>query len=155
MFGRENLLHAVRILAACALAWGGSLMIGLAEGYWALITAVVVTQPALGDTLALARDRVVGTLIGALVGLGVLEAAVFAPLQILFWVALAPLALLTAIRPNLRLCCITLAIVVLPPLGGAPLVRPLQRIAEIVLGTLASVAVAAALPKRPPARRPG
>ncbi|MGD0721422.1 MAG: FUSC family protein [Roseiarcus sp.] len=152
MFGRENLLHAVRILAACALAYGGSLLIGLAEGYWALITAVVVTQPALGDTLALARDRLVGTLIGAVVGLGILEAAPFAPSPVLFWIGLAPLALLTAIRPNLRLCCITLAIVVLLPPSGAPYVRPLQRIAEILLGTLASVAVTAALPKRPAPR---
>jgi uncharacterized membrane protein YccC len=148
MFGSENLRQAVRIVAACVLSYGGSLLIGLQEGYWALITAVVVTQPALGDTLALGRDRVIGTLIGALVGLGILEAAAFAPSQLLFWIGLAPLALLTAIWPNLRLSCITLAIVVLLPASGAPFVRPFQRVVEILLGTLASVAVSAALPKR-------
>ena len=69
------LWQAVRIMAACGLAYGGSKLLGVPEGYWALITSIVVTQPVLDETLAAGRDRVLGTLIGAAVGLGVSEAA--------------------------------------------------------------------------------
>ena len=141
--------QAIRIVIACALAYGGSLLIGLQEGYWALISAVVVTQPALGSTLSAGRDRVIGTIIGALAGLAVLWGAQFGiPSFPLFWVALLPLAILTAVKPNLRLCCITLAIVVLVPSTGTPFIRPLQRILEILIGTVASIIVTAALPRR-------
>jgi uncharacterized membrane protein YccC len=149
MFKRAHFWQAVRILAACAISYAGAKLIGLPEPYWALVTAVVVTQPVFGDTLSAGRDRVIGTLIGALVGLGVIEAATTGfSIFILFWIALVPLAILTAVKPNLRLCCITLIIVVLVPSAGAPFARPLERIVEILLGTLASVAVSAAIPTR-------
>lgn len=140
----EYLWQAVRILVACAMSYGGSRLIGLEEGYWALVTAVVVTQPALGSTLSAGRDRVIGTLIGALAGLGVLASAELGISSFtLFWIALIPLSVLTAVKPNLRLCCITLVIVVLVPSTGTPFVRPLERVLEILIGTLASIIVTA------------
>ncbi len=146
MFNAAHLWQTLRILAACAIAYGASWLIGLHEGYWALVTAVVVTQPGLGETLAAGRDRVIGTLIGASAGLAVIAAAQLGGSTVpLFWVALAPLAVLAAAMPNLRLCCITLVIVVLAPSSGPPFERPLQRIAEILLGTFASVLVSAAI----------
>jgi uncharacterized membrane protein YccC len=150
MLRSEYLWQAVRILAACAVSYGASRLIGLQEGYWALVTAVVVTQPALDSTLAAGRDRVLGTVIGALAGLAVLGGGElgFSSL-VLFWIALLPLAILTAIKPNLRLCCITLVIVVLvPSTAGTRFVRPLQRVLEILIGTLASIAITAAFPKQ-------
>lgn len=148
MLKSKYLWQTVRILVACAISYGGSKLIGLQEGYWALVTAVVVTQPALGSTLSAGRDRVVGTLIGALVGLGVLASAELgiSPFA-MFWIALIPLSILTVVKPNLRLCCITLVIVVLVPSTGTPFVRPLERVLEILIGTLASIVVAAAFPR--------
>ena len=144
----EYLLQAARILIACAISYGGSRLVGLNEGYWALITAVVVTQPALGSTLSAGRDRVFATVIGALAGLGVLGATELGlSLYVLFWIALIPLSILTAIKPNLRMCCITLAIVVLVPSTGTPFVRAFERILEILIGTLASIIVTATIPK--------
>jgi uncharacterized membrane protein YccC len=146
MFKRTYVAQSVRILAACAIAYGASQWIGLKESYWALITAVVVTQPALSDTLPAGKDRVIGTLIGAIAGLGVIGAAYLGySSSILFWIALIPLAILTAMRANLRLSCVTLAVVVLVPSTGAPFVRPLDRVFAILLGTLASVVVSAAI----------
>jgi uncharacterized membrane protein YccC len=131
-------------MAACALSECLSSLCGLKEGYWALITAVVVTQPALGDTLAASRNRVLGTLIGAAVGCLVIEAARHGfSTFVLFWCALAPLALLTAAHQNLRLSCITLIVVVLIPGAGDPFVRPLDRVYGILLGTLASIVATA------------
>lgn len=150
MVERVFLWQAVRIIAACALAYIGSKFIGLREDYWALVTAVVVTQPALSDTLSAGRDRVLGTLIGAVAGLGVIEASEFGFSSFaLFWIALIPLSVLTGVKPNLRLCCVTLVIVVLVPATGSPFARPLERIVEILLGTLASIIVSAATPTRP------
>ena len=40
--GRDQFKQAGRLLAACALAGGGAWLAGLPEGYWAVITAVVV-----------------------------------------------------------------------------------------------------------------
>jgi uncharacterized membrane protein YccC len=139
-----------RLIAACALAYGACTVIGLREIYWALVTAVVVTQPAWGDTLNASRDRVLGTLIGAFAGLAVIYARERGgPPLVLFWIALVPLTILTAIKPNLRLSCITLIIIVLVPTTGSPYALPFERIVGILLGTLASIVVAAATSARP------
>lgn len=154
LLGSANLVQAARILAACALSYGASKLIGLPEGYWALITVVVVTQPFLKETLAASRFRIVGTLIGAVAGLAVI-AGVRAglSLQPLFWGALIPLALLTAAWPSLRVSCITLVILSLIPLPGPPIIRALDRVLEILLGVLASIAVLAVLPNKGNAAR--
>jgi uncharacterized membrane protein YccC len=142
----DHFWQMVRIIGACAFAYGGASLIGLPEIYWSLITAVVVTQPDLTNTLAAGRDRVVATLAGAALGLVVLEASARgAPRLLLFWVALAPLAMLTAIKPNLRLSCATLIVVVLVPSTGEALARPLDRVVEILVGVAASVIAAAAI----------
>jgi uncharacterized membrane protein YccC len=143
--------QTIRLLAACALSYGLAKLFALQEEYWALITTVVVTQPALEDTLVASRNRVLGTLIGAAVGFGVLEAVQHGASSFaMFWVALVPLAVLTAFRPSLRLSCITLIVVVLIPSSGGPFVRPLDRVFGILLGCLASIAVAVLIKQQPP-----
>jgi len=142
--------QTLRLMAACALSYGLSYLLGLQESYWALITAVVVTQPQLDDTLAASQNRVLGTLIGAAAGFAVLEAATHGASSFaLFWCALLPLAVLTAFRQSLRLSCITLIVVVLIPSHDGPFARPFERVWGILLGTLASVAVSAVLRTRP------
>lgn len=137
-------LQTIRLLAACGISHGLCSWVGLKESYWALITAIVVTQPALDDTLVASRNRVIGTLIGAAAGFVVLEAAQrgFSAF-ILFWCALVPLAAMTAVRQSLRLSCITLIVVVLIPAAGPPFARPLDRVYGILLGAAASIVVAA------------
>ncbi len=149
-FDPARFLHAARILVSCALAYMASKLVALREEYWAVITAVVVTQPVLGDTLSACRFRVLGTVIGAVAGLAVIATGELgASTFVLFWVALVPLSILTAYRPNLRLCCITLVIVVLVPATGSVFVRPFERVIEILVGCLASIVVTAATPSRP------
>ena len=146
-FGRAQAWQTVRILGACALAFAASALIGLPERFWSMITAVVVTQPALDSTLSAGRDRIAGTLIGAAAAACVILAARHgAPSHVLFWVALVPLAVLTAVWPNLRLCCVTLIVAVLVPGSGNSFSRPLDRVVEIVLGVLAAVLVSELVP---------
>ena len=54
--------------------------------------------------------------------------------------ALVPLAVLTAMKPHLRLSGVTLVVMVLIP-GEANWHRPLDRVLEILIGTAASIAV--------------
>ena len=91
----------------------------------------------------------IATLIGAATGLGVLQAARSGMHSLpLFWAAMIPLSILGAVRPNLRLSLTTLVILVLVPSTGPVLSRPLDRILEILLGTLVAIAVIAATPIR-------
>ncbi len=142
----EHLWQLFRLIGACALAYGSAALIGLPELYWSLITAIVVTQPEFSGTLTASRDRIVATLIGAAFGFLVLEAAAHgAPKLPSFAAALAALLLLTAIKPNLRMSGVTLIVVVLVPSASEPFVRPFDRVVEILLGTIASLIVSAAL----------
>ena len=139
-----TLWQSVRLFGACVIAYVAPLAVGLSEGYWAVITAVVVTQPMLSDTLSAGRDRIFGTLIGAVAGFLVLEAADHGwPTMPLFWMALAALTLLIAMRPYLRLCAVTLVVVVLVPGTGKAFIRPVDRVLEILLGTVAAIVLAA------------
>lgn len=152
---RSYLWQTLRLFGACALAYLCGVVIGLPEKYWALITAIVVTQPVLGDTLAAGRERILGTLIGAAAGFLVLELAEHhLPLLPLFWIALLALSLLIAMRPYLRLSAATLVVVVLVPGSGVPYIRPFDRVVEILLGTLASIIVAALIRPRDGAHLP-
>ena len=147
MFRLAYFRQTVRVLAACAVSYAVSRLIGLHEDYWALVASIVVTQPALSDTLSAGRDRVLGTLVGALAGLGVIGIAELGfPSFALFWIALIPLSVLTAVKPNLRLSCVTLVIVVVVPSVGPVFARPIERIVEILVGTVVAIVVSAAIP---------
>jgi uncharacterized membrane protein YccC len=147
LFQPAYLWQAARIFAACAISYGVSTLIGLEEAYWAPISAIFVAQPELEATFVAARDRVIATLIGAVAGLGVLQAARSGLHALpLFWGAMIPLSILSAVRPNLRLSCTTLVILVLVPSTGPVFSRPLDRVLEILLGTLVAIAVTAATP---------
>jgi uncharacterized membrane protein YccC len=144
--------QTTRLLAACAGAFALAAAAGLTERYWAIITAVVVTQPVWADTVTASRNRVLGTLLGAVVGFLVLEAVQFGlPVKPLFWLAFVGLAAVTAAYQNMRLCCITLVVIVLIPVAGPPFLRPVDRVFGILLGVAASLAAAALI--RPAALR--
>ena len=134
--------QAIRLLSACALAYGTAAWLGLPEAYWSMITAVVVIQSDLGHTIAAGRDRVVATLLGAVFGLALIALRQHGlPTLPLFVAGLVPLACITAIWPAMRLSCTTLVVVFLIPAGGDPYARPLFRVLDILIGALACLAV--------------
>ena len=141
-FGPAQLGHALRMLAACALAYIVSWLFGLPEVYWSLVTVVIVTHPDLPSTVTAGRDRIIGTLIGAAVGaLAILGREHGLPTLPLYVVGLVPLVLLTAAWQSLRLSCITFTIVFLAPAGGPSFALPMLRVIEIVIGTLAALLI--------------
>lgn len=141
-FGRERRHQAFRLLSACALAGGCAAVMGLPEGYWAVITAIVVMQPELSKTLSAGRDRVVATLVGAAFGMALVALREQGlPTLPLFVAGLIPLAMLTAVVPTLRLACTTLVVVFLIPAEGDVYLRPLFRVADILVGAFSCLVI--------------
>ncbi len=137
-----ELRQAVRTLVSVFLSDVVAHALHLREPYWALITAVIVTQARISSTLEAGRDQIIGTLVGAVAGAaaialwlaGLPKAPVFAGL-------LVPLALLAAFKPNLRLAGVTLVVVFLFPAQGGAFNRPVDRVLAILVGAVVSLAV--------------
>jgi uncharacterized membrane protein YccC len=126
--------------------------LGLPQGYWAVITTVIVMQANLGGSIRAAWARLAGTAIGA--ASGALAASLGGPA----WVALAlavfvTLAVCTGIarlRDSSRVAGITAVIVILAGHPGtSPFAVGLDRFFEIAIGIVTALAVSAAvLPSR-------
>ena len=143
---RARLLLALRMLIAAILAYGLSIALGLPQGYWAVLTTIIVIQASIGGSLKAALDRLVGSICGALVGAVIallLPSHTPLALGIALVIAIAPLAVLTAFYPTYRIAPVT-AIIVLMSTGAAtlgPLGYAFDRVAEITLGSVIGVAV--------------
>ncbi|MBF9234958.1 FUSC family protein [Microvirga alba] len=144
---RAELRLALRVTIAGAVAFILAHAFSLTQGYWAVITAVIVMQASVGGSLKAAIDRFLGTFAGALYGAAV---AAFIPhgsvvqLGGAVVAALAPLAFLAAVRTSFRVAPITALIVLLgtsvQTLG--PLASAIERVFEITLGNVVGVTVA-------------
>lgn len=137
---------ALRVTIAGTLAYAVTKIFDLPQGYWAVITAVVVMQASVGGSLKAAIERFSGTLAGAVYG-GLVAAFVphSSPLSLgaAIVTALFPLALLAAVKPAFRVAPITSLIMLLPPTGQAigPLASAFDRVLEITLGNIVGVVV--------------
>ena len=136
------LRQAARTLISMFLSGGVAVMCGLNEAGWALITAAIVTSNSVTGTWTAGRDQIVGTLIGAGAGTAAIGLTLLGyPKMPVFVLMLAPLALLAAARPTLRLTCVTLVVVFLFPSPGGPFERPFDRVVAILIGAGVSLAV--------------
>jgi uncharacterized membrane protein YccC len=141
-----ELRHALRVVTAVVAAFVVVKLLGLPQGWWAVITALLVVQTSVGGSLKAALDRLWGTLAGALYGAAV---AITIPhvtdlgLAIAIAVAILPLAYLAAVNPIFRVAPVTALIVMLPIYGHAasPLVSAIDRVIEIIIGNIVALAV--------------
>ena len=62
------LIHAAKTALAAALCWWVAQWFGLHDGYWGAISAIIVLQSNFGSTISASRDRLLGTVIGAVFG---------------------------------------------------------------------------------------
>lgn len=142
---RAEFRFAVRVMAAGFLGFVLAGWLGLPQGYWVMLTAVIVMQNNVGGSLKAATDRLVGTLAGAFAGFLatliaasglVMEGAVYA-------LVLGPLAFMAARNPSFRIAPVTAIIVVLSRSGPEPVFwLALMRVVEIVLGGVVGLTVA-------------
>jgi uncharacterized membrane protein YccC len=143
---RARLWLVLRMMISTTLAYALATALRLPQSYWAVLTAIIVTQNSVGGSLKAAIDRLVGSICGALVGA---LAAVLLPahtptaLGLVLVGAVTPLVLLTAYAPHYRIAPVT-AVIVLLSSGTAtlgPLGYALNRVLEITLGSAIGVAV--------------
>ena len=143
---RPRLWLVLRMMIATMLAYALATSLRLPQVYWAVLTAIIVTQNSVGGSLKAAIDRFVGSILGALVGA---LAAVLLPahtptaLGLVLVGAVAPLVLLTAYAPHYRIAPVTAVIVLLSsgPATSGPLGYALNRVLEVTLGSVVGVAV--------------
>src|SRR5262249_27734872 len=106
---------------------------------WAVLTAMVVTQVSVGGSLKATIDYLLGTLGGAAYG-GAIAVLVPHPdewmLLAVLAVAVAPLALLAATNPRLRVAPLTAIIVLLVPTitHTTPIASAIDRVLEVTVG---------------------
>jgi uncharacterized membrane protein YccC len=133
-----------RALTAAALSLAIADALALPQSYWAVFTALIIVQGSVGGTLAAGLDRFVGTLAGAGLGGAVAVAGEFwrVPQVLLLLLAVAPVALLAAIRPSFRIAPVTAAILLLTtPSNVSPITSAIDRVVEIALGSIIGIVV--------------
>ena len=129
-----RLRQAVQTTVSACLAYAVAELLALPQGFWAVMTAILVTQANVGASLGLAVDRLLGSLLGVLVGGGM--ALLLADSHALRYAGLAAtilvLAFFAAQRPALRIACVTAAIVILgDPRLGTPIQSAGYRMIEV------------------------
>lgn len=137
-----RLRQAIQTTIAACLSYVVADAAGMPQGFWAVMTAILVTQANVGASLGLAVDRLLGSLLGALVGGGV--ALALADVQELKFAGLAATVLVlgffSARRPSLRIACVTAAIVILgDPRLGPPISSAENRMIEVLIGTVVAI----------------
>ncbi len=136
---RFKLEHAFRMTAASLATYACAEALGLSQGFWAVITALIVTQNNVGGTIKAALQRFVGSLLGAVYGSAIVH---FIPHSdgstraVALIVAVAPLSFLAALSAGFRIAPITAIIVLLGSIGATlgPLGFAEERVLEVGLG---------------------
>jgi len=137
---------AFRVTVAAVLSLALAQFLNLPLPLWAVLTAIIVTQLSVGGSLKVTIDYLAGTLGGAVYGAVV---AVLVPpanesaLLLVLAIAVAPLALIAAINPSLRVAPITAVIVILLPAitHASPVVSAVDRVLEVALGGIVGFVV--------------
>lgn len=140
--------HAVALAATAALALGVLMELDVTHGYWVVLALSLVLRPVAEETRSLARDRVVGTVVGLVVGVA---AVVLLPLPVLLVLAAGCVVLTAAwgmVGDNLRATMYAAPMLVLlgsSGLAGSGVALALERTVATGVGVAVAVATAVAL----------
>jgi len=138
---RRLFIHAAKTALAALLCWTIALHLGLQDGYWGIITAIIVLQSNVGSTVTASRDRVLGTIIGALFGFAF---SLFGALPWNFLLALLASTIvcgLLGFKSSSRLAGVTVTIVMVVQKTGSHWTVALNRVIEVLLGIAIALAV--------------
>lgn len=138
---RRLLIHAGKTALAAGLCWWLALLFGLHDGYWGAISAIIVLQSNFGSTISASRDRLLGTLIGAVFGFSF---SLFGSLPwnyILALIAAMTLCGLLGFRSSSRLAGVTITIVMLVQNASSHWIIALDRVGQVFLGILVALLV--------------
>ena len=139
---RRLLIHAAKTALAAGLCWWLALRFGLHDGYWGAISAIIVLQSNFGATITASRDRILGTVIGALFGFSFSLFGVLPWNYILAVIAAVAVCGLLGLRSSSRLAGVTITIVMLVQKTGSHWTVALDRVSEVFLGIVVALAIA-------------
>lgn len=135
------LIHAAKTALAAGLCWWLALRFGLHDGYWGSISAIIVLQSNMGATVSASRDRLIGTLIGGVLGFSFSLFGVLPWNYILAILAAVIICGLMGLRASSRLAAVTITIIMLVQKPGSRWGLALDRVGEVVLGIVVALAV--------------
>ncbi len=143
-FSAESLRYGGQLAASCVVAYSIPWALSLPEGFWAVMSALIIMRPRTGTTLGEGWNRFKGALTGTLFGLfGVWMHSLGLVTSVTTLAVIAVLAFIAGLAPALRAAPIT-ALIILSS-GGIPGHGPWQvaglRIAEIAIGIGAGLLV--------------
>lgn len=137
---RRLLVHAAKTALAAGLCWWLAIRFGLHDGYWGAISAIIVLQSNFGATVSASRDRILGTIIGAIFGFSfsLFGATPWNYLLAVFCAMV--LCGLLGFRNSSRLAGVTITIVMLVQSSSHKSVA-FDRVLQVLLGIVVAVAV--------------
>jgi len=138
---RHILIQAAKTALAAAFCWWLALQFGLHDGYWGAISAIIVLQSNFGATITASRDRVIGTLIGALFGFAFSLYGTLPWNYILAVMAAVTVCGLLGLKTSSRLAGVTITIVMLVSKTGSRWTLALDRVGEVFLGIIVALLV--------------
>ena len=146
--GRIQLKHALKSTLAAVIAMAVTEAVGLKQGYWAVITSLLIMQTNLGGSIAAGWSRLLGTSVGAAIGVVSLILLGYGPVSLGTGVLLTILICSGAkmLRDSSRLGAVTATVIIMlgAHAGNGPLnaVRlGFDRFLEIVIGIAVGLAV--------------
>src|SRR3954453_4535396 len=143
---RARLWDVLRMTTSTAVAFALGAALDLAESFWAVIAALIVTQSSIGGTLKAGLEQFIGSVFGAVWGAAVTLAIPhesFAMRGLALVVAVAPLKVLTTFSPGFRIAPITTSLVLLISMEDTmgQLSFAVERLLEFGLGCAVGLAV--------------
>jgi uncharacterized membrane protein YccC len=142
-----ELALTLRTTVAAVMALALAQFLNLPLPLWVVLTALIVTQLSIGRSLKTSTDYLIGTVGGTIYGAAlslIIPHNTEMGLLLVLVLAVAPLALLAAIRRNLNAVPVASIIVVLMPAitHTSPLDSAIYRVLEVALGVVVGLAVA-------------
>ena len=129
--------YAIGMATAAITSYVLSYALHLAGSYWSVLSAVIVFRFDFGNALGASRDRLLGTVAGAVLAVSFLSLARLwsIPGLLLLAAVIIPLSFLAALRPQYRTALVT-SIIVLSAGGSVttPLAAAVGRVLAVGLG---------------------
>ena len=134
-----QLCQSIQTMVAAVAAYAVAIYFELPQGYWSVMTAMLVVQASVGASLGLAFDRLIATILGGTIG-GILVALFGEARFPLLATSVLVLAYIATVRSSLRLAPVTAAIVILSdPHYGSAVASAINRVIEIGLGAVIAI----------------
>jgi len=138
---KRLLIHAAKTALAATLCWALARLFHLHDGYWGSISAIIVLQSNVGSTVNASRDRILGTIIGALFGFSFSLFGALPWNYILAVFAAVIICGLLGLRSSSRLAGVTITIIMLVQSSGSRWGLAFDRVAEVIFGIVVALAV--------------